>query len=209
MGSLRDDLVLSTTTLPTQAGNFELTKLERLLKDDPQMEWYYDYATGQLHNGIGWNYNLKDDKLENDGQGGETLDHNNALGKTTKEIDDGSNAAFVAAVGKDNQFNKGTDATKAKNIFYDPDTRQLTTFFNGIHYHLSLPIDPHHEGPKVGTFLQWLPFGTSVTSPDHEPDHNGKPAELRIATTTQLSEVTCLSKIDEKIKKLWQIKNNI
>jgi hypothetical protein len=95
-------------------------------------------------------------------------------------MDDGSNAAFVAAKDKDNQFNKGADALVKKNIFYDADTRQLTTFYNGIHYHLSLPIDPHHEGPKVGTFLQWLPFGTSVSSPDHEPDHNGKPAEFRI-----------------------------
>jgi len=65
--SLRDDLVLSTTTLPNEAGVFELTKLEHLLKDDPQMEWYYDYATGQLHNGIGWNYDLSQDKLVNNG----------------------------------------------------------------------------------------------------------------------------------------------
>merc|ERR1719453_2219256 len=85
-------------------------------------------------------------------------------------MDDGSNAAFVSNPGKDNQFNKGADAQVKKNIFYDADTRQLTTFYNGIHYHISLPIDPHHEGPKVGTFLQWLPFGTSVTSPNHEPD---------------------------------------
>merc|ERR1711898_73275 len=62
--SLRDDLVLSTSTLPNEAGVFELTKLEHLLKDDPQMEWYYDYATGQLHNGIGWNYDsLKTNSL--------------------------------------------------------------------------------------------------------------------------------------------------
>lgn len=59
--SLRDDLVISTSTLPNEAGVFELVKLEHLLKDDPQMEWYYDYATGQLHNGIGWNYDLTKD----------------------------------------------------------------------------------------------------------------------------------------------------
>jgi hypothetical protein len=151
--SLRDDLVLSTSTLPNEAGVFELTKLEHLLKDDPQMEWYYDYATGQLHNGIGWNYDLTQDKLVNNGQASETLDHITKLGDTTYEMDDGSNAAFVAAKGKDNQFNKGPDAQVKKNIYYDPQTRQLTTFYNGIHYHLSLPIDPHHEGPKVGTFL--------------------------------------------------------
>merc|ERR1711934_1066464 len=121
------------------------------------MEWYYDYATGQLHNGIGWNYDLTKDKLVNDGQASETLDHITKLGDTTYEMDDGSNAAFVAAKVK-------------KNIFYDPQTRQLTTFYNGIHYHLSLPIDPHHEGPKVGTFLQWLPFGTSFSGGAfHEP----------------------------------------
>jgi len=33
--SLRDDLVISTSTLPNQAGVFELVKLEHLLKDDP------------------------------------------------------------------------------------------------------------------------------------------------------------------------------
>jgi len=150
--SLRDDLVLSTTTLPNETGVMELTKLERLLKDDPQMEWYYDYATGQLHNGVGWAYNLANDKLENNGQKIETLDHLTALGQNTHEIDNGSNAGFVGNE-KDNQFNKGADAAVRKNIFYDPDTRQLTTFYNGIHYHLATPIDPHHEGPKVGTFL--------------------------------------------------------
>merc|ERR1712166_1110008 len=72
----------------------ELTKLERLLKDDPQMEWYYDYATGQLHNGVGWAYNLANDKLENNGQKIETLDHLTALGQNTHEIDNGSNAGF-------------------------------------------------------------------------------------------------------------------
>ena len=153
-----------------------MTKLERLLKDDPSMEWYYDYATGQLHNGVGWNYNIGKDTLENNGQKAEYLDHKDDLGKKTTEIDDGSNAAFVANAAVKNQFN---DKTDGKNIYYDSQTRQLTTFYNGVHYHLSLPIDPHHEGPKVGTFLQWLPFGTSV--PDaHEPDHNGKPAEFRI-----------------------------
>jgi hypothetical protein len=35
-------------------------------------------------------------------------------------MDDGSNAAFVAAAGKENQFNKGKDAEVKKNIFYDP-----------------------------------------------------------------------------------------
>jgi len=94
--SLRDDLVLSTSTLPGQSGIFELTKLERLLKDDPSMEWYYDYATGQLHNGVGWNYNISGDKLENNGQKAEFLDHKDNLGTKTTEIDDGSNAAFVA-----------------------------------------------------------------------------------------------------------------
>jgi len=44
--SLRDDLVISTSNLPGNDGVFELVKLERLLKDDPNMEWYYDYATG-------------------------------------------------------------------------------------------------------------------------------------------------------------------
>merc|ERR1712167_160178 len=107
-------------------------------------------------------------------------------------------------------FNKGPDAQVKKNIFYDSQTRQLTTFYNGIHYHLSLPIDPHHEGPKVGTFLQWLPFGTSV---DHQimnqiTMESQLNPELSTATTTQLNEETCLSKIDEKIKKLWQINNN-
>lgn len=94
--SLRDDLVLSTSTLPGQAGVFELTKLERLLKDDPAMEWYYDYATGQLHNGVGWHYDLANDALVNSGQKGETLDHLTKLGDRTQEIDDGTNAGFVA-----------------------------------------------------------------------------------------------------------------
>ena len=87
------------------------------------MEWYYDYATGQLHNGIGWNYDLSQDKLVNNGQAIETLDHITKLGDTTYEMDDGSNAAFVAAKGKDNQFNKGPDAQVKKNIYYDPQTR--------------------------------------------------------------------------------------
>lgn len=143
------------------------------------MEWYYDYATGQVHNGVGWHYDLSSDTLVNDGQKGETIDHITKLGDSTHEIDDGSNAAFVAQNGVDNQFNHGEDAKVKKNLYYDPATRQLTTFYNGIHYHLSLPIDPHHEGPKVGTFLQWLAFGTS-TPAEHEPDHNGKPAEFRI-----------------------------
>ena len=121
--SLRDDLVLSTSTLPNEAGVFELTKLEHLLKDDPAMEWYYDYATGQLHNGVGWTYNLSADALVNDGQAAQTLDHITKLGDTTHEMDDGSNAAFVAAAGKDNQFNKGPDAAVKKNIFYDSQTR--------------------------------------------------------------------------------------
>merc|ERR1719213_675065 len=64
------------------------------------MEWYYDYATGQLHNGIGWNYDLSQDKLVNNGQASETLDHITKLGDTTYETYDGSNAAFVAAKGK-------------------------------------------------------------------------------------------------------------
>ena len=114
------------------------------------MEWYYDYSTGQLHNGIGWNYDLTKDELVNNGQASETLDHITKLGDTTYEMDDGSNAAFVANAKVKNQFN---GPTEGKNIYYDSQTRQLTSFYNGVHYHLSLPIDPHHEGPKVGTFL--------------------------------------------------------
>lgn len=119
---------------------------------------------------------MADDKLENSGAKGETIDHITSLGASTKEIDDGTNSAFTSN-DKPNQFN---GKQVKKNLYYDPQTSQLTTFYNGVHYHLSLPIDPHHEGPKVGTFLQWLPFGTSVSSPDHEPDHNGKPAQFRI-----------------------------
>jgi len=102
--SLRDDLVISTSNLPGQDGVFELVKLERLLKDDPNMEWYYDYSTGQLHNGNGWRYNLEKDKLENSGAKGETLDHITSLGQSTHEMDDGTNAAFTSN-DRPNQFN--------------------------------------------------------------------------------------------------------
>lgn len=84
------------------------------------MEWYYDYATGQLHNGVGWSYNLQADKLENNGQKGEFLDHKDNLGKKTTEIDDGSNAGFVANAKVANQFNGAGDG---KNIYYDSETR--------------------------------------------------------------------------------------
>jgi len=114
--SLRDDLVISTSNLPGQDGVFELVKLERLLKDDPNMEWYYDYATGQLHNGNGWRYNLANDKLENSGAQGETLDHITSLGQSTHEMDDGTNAAFTSN-DKANQFNA---KQVKKNIYYDP-----------------------------------------------------------------------------------------
>jgi len=59
--SLRDDLVVSTTSIPGGSGTMDLMKLERLLKDDPMMEWYYDYATGQLHNGVRWHNNKENE----------------------------------------------------------------------------------------------------------------------------------------------------
>merc|ERR1719222_118756 len=172
------------------------------------MEWYYDYATGQLHNGVGWNYNLTADKLENTGQAMETLDHITKLGDSTHEMDDGSNAAFVSQPGKDNQFNKGNDAQVKKNIYYDSETRQLTTFYNGIHYHLSLPIDPHHEGPKLelssNGFHSELQYHL-ITSPITMV--NPLNSESNTAPTTVLSEEANYPQIDEKIKKLWQINN--
>jgi len=54
----------------------------------------------------------------------ERMDHLTALGMKTSEMDDGSNAAFIAQKnGKDNQFNSGKDAKVSKNIYYDSETR--------------------------------------------------------------------------------------
>merc|ERR1711981_763071 len=86
------------------------------------MEWYYDYPSGQLHNGNGWSYDLGKDKLVNSGAKGETIDHITSLGQSTKEIDDGTASAFTASDAA-NQFNP----------------KKVTRTFTMTHKLLSLP----------------------------------------------------------------------